>query len=84
MSGARESTRAEGGGSRSPGKELDITPRPVRSCWRTFSGRESTLSLRFQDSVVGEGVTAGKCPKVCSLYKHTGLLPGSRCHRAKF
>lgn len=38
---ARKSERAEGGGNRGPEKELDITPRAVRSCRRTFSVKES-------------------------------------------
>ena len=38
---AWESERAEGGGNRSPEKELAITPRAVRNYRRTFSVRES-------------------------------------------
>lgn len=38
---AWESEQAEGGGNRSPEKELAITPRAVRNYRRTFSVRES-------------------------------------------
>lgn len=49
-------------------------------------GEQALQALRFQDTVVGEGVWAGKQPPsdVCSLLKHTGLFTGLRCQRAKF